>query len=726
MAERHGYASPRTPRSPSCDSHTQSVGRVSSRGAQKLASASDLDRMCAIVEARRAGKALTFLPICAPPAACKSDSSTSTKSWPGANVKTLRKVARDFPKRHRSPHSPTWAEMNKKYQERMEKDRSARMNQETFGYVFSAILVLAFIVDDSCHAAVRELQDAVDLDADPCRDFHQFACGRSRPILGSGSSYISQVTKHFNSVVHDKLLNVSFDLHEGRPTSYSASISQMAQFHASCYWMYTGRNSGGNIKDVLQTLDIDPAPWLAVRSADKIVELTVSASLKTGMSAFLEVRLSKGEVHLDVGLTIVMMFFHYSEVKQYVAESILDLDVNISDPVKKILQLDRKVDELVTSNETTGAFRELAVSDLVNLFPLVNWEEDPLIGFYGLLSILSTVMKFTYFFRHARYEEPFSGVKWCLLLTAWSFNNLFPAWLGASFLKNNATEKFRKAFNEALRVVLRDNVVNFGVYLETAVLNRTWLSIFGEPENLVRTAAEPYPVKMNDTFLPNLAAVIVAQVGTVDRSAAFDDSLGLVMGRLGYGRNLEGKFVIPPALVVSNGFLSLQLSEVNIGLFTLRYLILRAIYDRAAAYQKGAAPLSSRILVKGPGMADYVQSCFGQSLKKSLNKSLSDDDIKSLMGGRWAAAIALAMTDNDHVTSRRLDTRARRRLFLLSLCASGCGDPHDADNCRDMSRVMPEFILAYGCAGGGDYKCDCGAVNNCETHLPSVTDASPD
>ncbi|KAH7939947.1 hypothetical protein HPB52_019549 [Rhipicephalus sanguineus] len=705
-----------------------SGGTFSSRGAHRFASASDLDRACAVIDARRAGNTSTFLPICSLPSACKSDSSTSTKTWPGANVKTLRRVARDSPKYHRRPGSPTWAEMNKKYKERMEQDRSMRMNQETFGHVFSALLVLAFIVgvvalvlflhldvrpasiaessrsrgalddlrqlctdlptDHSCHAAVRELQEAVDLDADPCRDFHQYACGRSRPILGSGSSYISQVTMHFNSVVHDKLLNVSFDLQEGRPTSYSASILQMAQFHASCYWVFTGRNSGGNIKDVTETLGIDVAPWLAVHSAESLVELTVRTSLRTGMSAFLDVRLSEREVHLDVGSSIGMMFFNKSEVKQYVAESVLDLEVNISGPVEKIVDLDNKVDDLVMPS--------------------------------------SEVMKFPYYYRHARYEEPFSGVEWCLLLTAWSFNNLFPAWLGASFLKTDATARFQKAFNEALTVVLRDNVVNFGVYLETTVLNRTWLSIFGEPGNLIRTAAEPYPLKMNDTFLPNLAAVIAAQVGTVDRNAVFDDSQGLVMGRLGYGRKPEGKFVIPPALVVTRGFLSLQLPEVNIGLFTLRYLILRAIYDRAAVYQKGAAPLSPRIAIKGPGMAAYVQSCFGQSLKKSLNKSLRDDAIKSLMGGRWAVAIALAMTDNDHVTSRRLDTRARRRLLLLALCASGCGDPGDADSCRDMSRITPEFITAYGCAEGGDYKCDCSAVNNCETHLPSVTDAGSD
>lgn len=247
-----------------------------------------------------------------------------------------------------------------------------------------------------------------------------------------------------------------------------------------------------------------------------------------------------------------------------------------------------------------------------------------------------------------------------------------------------------------------------------------------EPTYVMPNLPDSHRRNMSEAFLPNMAAVIAAQVGTVDRDKVFAESRDFVMGQIGYGQRREGKFAIPPAMVASEGLLSLHVAEVDVGLFTIRYLILRAIYDRAAAYHHGPAPLESSITVKGSSMADYVQSCFGQSLRRSLNKTLSEDDIKSLMGGCWAAAIALAMTDNDHVTSRRLGTHARRRLLLLALCASGCGDPHDADNCRDMSRVMPEFYLAYGCAEHGDYKCDCGALNNCETHLPSVKDAGLD
>ncbi|KAL1486005.1 hypothetical protein MTO96_047139, partial [Rhipicephalus appendiculatus] len=123
--------------------------------------------------------------------------------------------------------------------------------------------------------------------------------------------------------------------------------------------------------------------------------------------------------------------------------------------------------------------------------------------------------------------------------------------------------------------------------------------------------ADPHPREMSDAFLPNMAAVIAAQVGTVDRDEVFAESHDFVMGQLGYGQRREGKFAIPPAMVASKGLLSLHVPEVDLGLFTIRYLILRAIYDRAAAYQSGAAPLESRIAVKGSSMADYVLSCFG-------------------------------------------------------------------------------------------------------------------
>ncbi|XP_075529844.1 uncharacterized protein LOC142563179 [Dermacentor variabilis] len=338
------------------------------------------------------------------------------------------------------------------------------------------------------------------------------------------------------------------------------------------------------------------------------------------------------------------------------------------------------------------------------------------------LAIDKKVMKLSYYAHHLSFDQPFMGVRWCLLLTAWNFRNLFPAWLASSFLPSTSTARFVKAFNETMEVVLRDNVVNFGVYLESTLLSRTWLNIIGEPSSVLDTPTEPFPATMNDTFLPNVAAVIAAQVGTADREKVFVETDDLIIGQLGYGRRREEKFAIPPALVASRGFLSLQVPEVNVGMFALRYLILRAIYDRAATYQVAGFPAGSKRAIGTSSMADYVLSCFGQSFRKSLNKSLDEDAIESLMGGRWAVATAMAMTDKDPVTSWRLDAPARRRLLYLAVCASGCGDPDDADHCRDMSRTMPDFIHAYGCAEGADFRCNCSAANNCETHLPSVED----
>ncbi|XP_054917074.1 uncharacterized protein [Dermacentor andersoni] len=619
-------------------------------------------------------------------------------------------------------------------------------------------LCTGLAANDSCHEAIRELQRAIDLDADPCGDFHQYACGRWRPLLGGDGSYISRTTNLFNGLVHDTLLNVSFDIREGKPSAYAPSVHQMALFHASCYWMYTGRNSGGNVVDVLAALGIEQMSWIAVASAERLVELTVSTSLRTGLSGFVNVRLLKGEVHFDMGSPLVKTFVLKPGLRQYLVDAVIDLDVNISDPVQKTLDLDLKVDSLILASSESSVFRTVTIQELVDLLPQVNWisafntdrptalgkvtngttialrgvtfikdtlqifheEQLPVIGLYGLLSALSKVMKFLYYAHHVSFDQPFMGVRWCLLQTAWHFRNLFPAWLASSFLQSSSTARFVKAFNETMEVVLRDNVVNFGVYLESTLLSRTFLNIIGEPSNVLGMSTEPFPATMNDTFLPNVAAVIAAQVGTADREEVFVESDALILGQLGYGRRREEKFAIPPALVASRGFLSLQVPEVNVGMFALRYLILRAIYERAATYQDAGVPAASKRSIGTSSMADYVQSCFRQSFRKSLNKSLDEDVIESLMGGRWAVATAMAMTDKDSVTSWRLDARSRRKLLYLVVCASGCGDPDHADHCRDMSRTMPDFIHAYGCAGGADYKCNCSAANNCETHLPSV------
>ncbi|KAL1470894.1 hypothetical protein MTO96_040212 [Rhipicephalus appendiculatus] len=518
--------------------------------------------MPATVDAHRTASDSTNLRISDMPSACKWDSTASAKPWPGAHIKTLHEVVRDkvAGRQHRRVSSATWAEMKKRYDERMQQDKNERLTQEHFWYlccVLGAVAVIVGIIvlvhflttrmpsvpygtssrssvalhdlselcaglptNDTCHGAVRELQRAVDFDADPCRDFHQYACGSWRPMLDGDTSYIAQVTQLFNSVVHDHLLNISFDIQDGKPAPHIASVHQMALFHASCYWMFTGRQSGGNIKDVMEALSINLASWIAVESAESLVELTVSTSLKTGLSAFVGVRLLKGEVLLDVGSAIAKSFVYKPGVRQYLVESVIDLDVNMSNPVGKMMDLDYEVDGRVLASSDFNAFRTLTVQELAGLFPLVNWisafnldrpallptvtngtrigirggtfindvieifrqEQHAVIGLYGLLSMLSTVMKFLYYARHVRFEEPFIGVKWCLLLTAWHFSKLYPAWLGATFLSTGSTARFKRAFSEAMAVVLRDNVINIGVYLETTLLSRTWLNIFGEHE----------------------------------------------------------------------------------------------------------------------------------------------------------------------------------------------------------------------------------------------------
>ncbi|XP_070384237.1 uncharacterized protein [Dermacentor albipictus] len=584
-----------------------------------------------------------------------------------------------------------------------EQDRNTRLHEKSFAIMFSILfailavvftLGLAFVLalqvrakrygkaspsagpladlsqlctglgaNDSCHEAIREVQRGIDLDADPCGDFHQYACGRWRPLLGGDGSYISRTTNLFNGLVHDTLLNVSFDIREGKPAPYGPSIHQMAMFHASCYWMFTGRNSGGNVIDVMAALGIEQMSWIAVASAERLFELTVSMSLRTGLSAFVDVRLLKGEVHFDIGSPLVKTFVYKPGLRQYLVDTVIDLDVNISDPVQKTLDLDHKVDSLIHDSSESSVFRTLTVKELVDLFPQVNWisafntdrptalgnvtngttialrgvtfiketlqvfheEQLPVIGLYGLLSALSKVMKLSYYAHYVSFDQPFMGVRWCLRQTAWQFRNLFPAWLASSFLQSSSTARFVKAFNETMEVVLRDNVVNFGVYLESTFLSRTWLNIIGEPSNVLATSTEPLPAAMNDTFLPNMAAVIAARVGTADREEVFVESDALVLGRLGYGERREAKFAIPPALVASRGFLSLQVPEVDVGMFALRYLILRAIYERAATYQDAGVPAASKRAVGITSMPDYVLSCFGQSFRKSLNKSLDED-----------------------------------------------------------------------------------------------------
>ncbi|XP_070384236.1 uncharacterized protein [Dermacentor albipictus] len=558
MTESPAGHAPMAPSPPRTDCGQQARSTSSSRGAAGLvASSSDIDRMCEGIGARRTGNVLTLMPICAISPVSSSESMTSAKSWPGANIKTVRNFGREkyAGERHRKANNATWMEMKKKYEERKEQDRNTRLHEKSFAIMFSILfailavvftLGLAFVLalqvrakrygkaspsagpladlsqlctglgaNDSCHEAIREVQRGIDLDADPCGDFHQYACGRWRPLLGGDGSYISRTTNLFNGLVHDTLLNVSFDIREGKPAPYGPSIHQMAMFHASCYWMFTGRNSGGNVIDVMAALGIEQMSWIAVASAERLFELTVSMSLRTGLSAFVDVRLLKGEVHFDIGSPLVKTFVYKPGLRQYLVDTVIDLDVNISDPVQKTLDLDHKVDSLIHDSSESSVFRTLTVKELVDLFPQVNWisafntdrptalgnvtngttialrgvtfiketlqvfheEQLPVIGLYGLLSALSKVMKLSYYAHYVSFDQPFMGVRWCLRQTAWQFRNLFPAWLASSFLQSSSTARFVKAFNETMEVVLRDNVVNFGVYLESTFLSRTWLNI---------------------------------------------------------------------------------------------------------------------------------------------------------------------------------------------------------------------------------------------------------
>ncbi|KAL1468784.1 hypothetical protein MTO96_041259 [Rhipicephalus appendiculatus] len=324
-------------------------------------------------------------------------------------------------------------------------------------------------------------------------------------------------------------------------------------------------------------------------------------------------------------------------------------------------------------------------------------------------------MKYDLLLRELYVPNPADNVRWCLQQTAEHFGELYVEWVARKFQKQRALTTVRGLFADIRMLLMRDNRVNRGVLVGTARLKRTQLFFYGillahksparvfgqDSFKAIVPSARPFPARLGDSFVTNLAIVFRSRVGrrpSDDHAAEF-----VLSGFVGYHGDL---FVVTPAYLSGHGVLALRVDEVDVFYPTLAALMLRAIYEDSAFY----SPQS---------MANYTNACFSESVSFALGRYVAPHAVMPFMGNRWAIFFASFLSRRRAAdVNRRLGEHGRAHLYFRLVCFFSCGDLTMRDTCNDVAYSSDDLSRSIGCRRERSIKCDCDRLDNCETHMP--------
>ncbi|KAL1433621.1 hypothetical protein MTO96_012447 [Rhipicephalus appendiculatus] len=170
-----------------------------------------------------------------------------------------------------------------------------------------------------CHEVMSSVLEASNPHVTPCDDFYEHVCGWwSR---WKGNHIISQVKEHvraFNNRIMTTLLNVTRDLGAAHRAPRTIS-DQMALFYSSCFAMaVTSGHEGGSAGNVVAALGMSVETWLGSPTFGSLLELVVSASLKTGLPSIIAV-----SYNVDVGKTLASTLAKHGQVDANVVRDLV-------------------------------------------------------------------------------------------------------------------------------------------------------------------------------------------------------------------------------------------------------------------------------------------------------------------------------------------------------------------------------------------------------------------
>ncbi|KAH7938830.1 hypothetical protein HPB52_000840 [Rhipicephalus sanguineus] len=617
-----------------------------------------------------------------------------------------------------------------------------------------------------CHEVMSSVLEASNPHVAPCDDFYEHVCGWwSRWKDNHITSQVKELVRAFNNRVMSTLLNVTRDLgasHRAPRTVWD----QMALFYSSCFTMaVTSGHLAGSAGNVVAALGMSVETWLGSPTFGSLLELVVSASLKTGLPSIIALSFKDKTYRVDVGKTLASTLAKYGQVDANVVHDLIR-DLNgtrrssqtTANTSTVILKLDSEMEQIrrhgagkqswfmyvsldqmraltafdvnwtralerglpvwLRNAKTMGGrlFQVRAAGTIVRLVDRLRPEPLQLVGLYALVVLISQVMK-----HKASMKQPlvlFSSADrmlWCLRQTATHFSAVYPAWVAANFQDKEGADKLRAIFDQVVATLNRDNRVNAGVVVLTRRLKRARLVLLGDTAGDGALPTVKIPVSLGDMFLPNLAQLITSRVGRID-DVAMRKSMLQLRGHFGFDRD---DFVVATAFVHRATIYS-RFAREDTRYATLAVRLLRKLFESESDYDP-------------PGSANYVNHCFADSVASTLGRSPvgassttgSDQgggaDVKPFMGSRWSVQLAWRMAYSSSFRQSGVAKNSSKfaRLFFRLAFFARCGEPLARDECNDFAKFAPELAAAYDCPGKRKGVCEeCATARRCETHLP--------
>ncbi|XP_075556762.1 uncharacterized protein LOC142588829 [Dermacentor variabilis] len=585
-----------------------------------------------------------------------------------------------------------------------------------------------------CRETLKRLSHSMKADADPCDDFYEHVCGNWKPRYPNRPSYLKEHLESFNMLVHETLLSLATSAPPHWVVRLAAAVHQMAVFHNSCYAMATGHSRGGDAADVASALGEDVSSWVHVVSHEALLHLAVRTAQDTGLPSFLSVTKGRGTKYIDVGETLQSTLRFPHKVSEFLVQTLTAFKVNFKFHFYRLFEVDKDMTRILESSEkkvrmttrresirpsmrippTTDALRSLGntTSQILDNFrgdpaaiaAIGRLRSEPLstAGLYALSVLLAQVIKYRLLLRELYVPNRSDNVRWCLQLTAEHFGALYAEWVARKFQKHEAVATVRGLFADIRVLLMRDNRVNRGVLVDVGHLKRTELLFYGQDNmKAIVPPAPQFHARLGDAFLPNLAIALRSRVGrrpSDDRSADY-----VLSGYLGYDGD---SFVVTPAYLSGHGVLALRVDEVDVFYPTVAALMLRAIYEDSAFYSPSS-------------LTNYTEECFSESVSFALGRHVAPHAVLPFMGSRWATFFASFLARRRAAdVQRRLGDRGRAHLYFRLACFLGCGDAALRDTCNDVAYSSDDLALSLGCRRERSVKCDCGRLDNCETHVP--------
>ncbi|CAN7993539.1 unnamed protein product, partial [Ixodes pacificus] len=561
----------------------------------------------------------------------------------------------------------------------------------------------------TCKQSKAFLLDSANKNADPCKDFYAYVCGR-------WTGKIKDTLNHNEDLFADYILRIHAKLEEG-PVEGLATRAERAMISAYKTCLVFMKREDFSLSKITGMLKLDPKTWMKLERLEDVVLQFMVLSFVHGLNLLVRFELSDGVITMLTGQTLTALFG--MKTREVINSTLHDLGESDASLVRGTMIVEETLNAMAkrlkngTSEESPvskmpakwketllGEFRKSTTETIVSsnirmhkadtFFFMLNAlykEQLAVVQLYTLVSLVGHFVKLKYD-RERLFKASAHDVQlYCLEAVGSAFPEVLPEWITKNLQHPNASIEAERMSLIIIDIATSKSSSAWRFQLQYDDIAPLQFHVFGT-KNLVSYVSEDVPDVKEDDFVEMTAWTMR---NANKRSVA--STLPQWRWQLSNRTLLRKNRIVVPTSCLDEQFLQLDTEELSINYGTLGFQFAWSLL-RWAIGGGTRGPLLSR---KGPELTQVGLCVDDIDSQLVLNMTAVEKTTSAV--ALWAFRVA-----HEYIETGDKDAEGVQSwLFFMRLCRSLCwkkGEPARWSRvaCNLATLASSGFDRAFNCS----------------------------